>query len=395
MRKSITNRNVLFGIFALQNGFISKESLVTARKTWVLNKHKPMRQILREQDALETDTLALLEALVQKDLAMHGNDAGKESCCGQFPGRRVLDELQQVSDSDVQKSLAHAASDATIDLVPETKVSVGVSSSKGLRFRILRPHAKGGLGLVYVAHDEELNRDVALKEIQDRHADHPESRSRFMLEAEITGGLEHPGIVPVYGLGQYADGRPFYAMRFIRGDSLKEAIAKFHADGRPWREKSLELRELLERLIDVCNALQYAHDRGVLHRDLKPGNIMLGQYGETLVVDWGLAKPLGAQSRKARPCRADVASASGSGSTGTMQDSAVGTPQYMSPGKPPAPWINSARRHPQPRPTLYGGCAGRSPFETSKDAGAKADLGVLLQRVRRAIFPRPRSQRGD
>ena len=92
------------------------------------------------------------------------------------------------------------------------------------RFRILRPHAKGGLGEVFVAHDEELNREVALKEIQDRYADDPDSRARFLLEAEITGGLEHPGIVPVYGLGHYADGRPFYAMRFIHGDSLKEAI---------------------------------------------------------------------------------------------------------------------------------------------------------------------------
>src|SRR6185437_3183784 len=102
--------------------------------------------------------------------------------------------------------------------------SIGVPSSAGLRFRILRPHARGGLGEVYVARDEELHREVALKQIQDRHADHPDSRWRFVQEAEITGGLEHPGIVPVYGLGHYPDGRPFYAMRFIRGDSLKEAI---------------------------------------------------------------------------------------------------------------------------------------------------------------------------
>ena len=101
--------------------------------------------------------------------------------------------------------------------------------------------------------------------------------------------------MPVYGLGTYADGRPYYAMRFIRGDSLKEAIERFHADRvRPSRdpgERALELRKLLRRFVDVCNAIAYAHSRGVLHRDLKPGNIMLGKYGETLVVDWGLAKP--------------------------------------------------------------------------------------------------------
>src|SRR6202035_3308940 len=118
-----------------------------------------------------------------------------------------------------------------------------------------------------VALDVELHREVALKEIQDRHADDPDSRLRFLLEAEITGGLEHPGIVPVYGLGAYADGRPFYAMRFIRGQSLEEAIKTFH--GRTGGS-SLEFRQLLGRFVDVCNAMQYAHDRGVLHRDLKP-----------------------------------------------------------------------------------------------------------------------------
>ena len=97
-------------------------------------------------------------------------------------------------------------------------MSVGTATSDGQRFRVLRPHAQGGLGAVFVALDGELNREVALKQILDHHADDPVSRTRFLIEAEITGGLEHPGIVPVYGLGHYGDGRPYYAMRFIRGD---------------------------------------------------------------------------------------------------------------------------------------------------------------------------------
>src|SRR5262249_40350052 len=155
--------------------------------------------------------------------------------------------------------------------------------------RVLRPHARGGLGAVFVALDEELHREVALKHILDRHADDPVSRARFLLEAEITGGLEHPGIVPVYGLGTYAGGRPYYAMRLIRGDSLKEAIAAFHSDAAPKRDpgaRSLALRQLLRRFVDVCNAIDYAHGRGVVHRDLKPGNVIVGRHGETLVVDW-------------------------------------------------------------------------------------------------------------
>src|SRR5207302_3235612 len=140
------------------------------------------------------------------------------------------------------------------------------------------------------------------------------------------GGLEHPGVVPVYGLGQYADGRPFYAMRFIKGDSLKDTIERFHKSAAPWGtgERALEFRKLLGRFLDVCNAVAYAHSRGVLHRDLKPGNIMLGQYGETLVVDWGLAKPLdrleGVPGEAERPLKP----ASGRGVTPTQMGSALG-----------------------------------------------------------------------
>src|SRR5262245_25379595 len=99
----------------------------------------------------------------------------------------------------------------------------------GTRYHTLRPHAVGGLGAVYVARDEELGREVALKGIQPRWADDPECRERFVREAEITGRLEHPGVVPVYGLLPDAAGRPVYAMRFVRGDTLHDALRRYHA----------------------------------------------------------------------------------------------------------------------------------------------------------------------
>lgn len=171
------------------------------------------------------------------------------------------------------------------------------------RYRVVRSHARGGLGEVFLAEDTELRREVALKEIQARHADHAVNRRRFVLEAEVTGQLEHPGIVPVYGLGAYPDGRPFYAMRFIKGESFQAAIERFHAaekSGRDPGERRLAFRELLSRFVAVCNAAAYAHSKGVIHRDLKPANVMLGPFGETLVVDWGLAKHLGTAGRGAR-----------------------------------------------------------------------------------------------
>src|SRR5262245_8031804 len=113
-----------------------------------------------------------------------------------------------------------------------------LEDSSSERFRILRPHARGGLGEVFVAQDGELPREVALKQIQSHVAHDAMCRERFVREAEITGGLEHPGIVPVYGLGTYPDGRPYYAMRFIRGQTLKEVIEQFHAGGNASRHLS-------------------------------------------------------------------------------------------------------------------------------------------------------------
>jgi eukaryotic-like serine/threonine-protein kinase len=256
------------------------------------------------------------------------------------------------------------------------------------RFHVLRPHARGGLGEVFVAHDAELNREVALKEIRGRLADDPSCRARFLLEAEITGGLEHPGVVPVYSLGQYGGGRFFYAMRFIRGESLEQAIARFrraHPPGSDPGERALEFRQLLRRFVDVCNTIAYAHSRGVIHRDIKPNNVMLGPFGETLVVDWGLAKCLD------RPDSGDLAepgpwqSGSSVRSSDTLPGSAVGTPAYMSPEQAagqldvlgPAGDVYSLGA------TLYVLLTGRPPFVEGRAA-------EIIARVQRGDFPRPR-----
>lgn len=244
-------------------------------------------------------------------------------------------------DRSLESTQAHDQSD-TVDYPGsgdlgnsrQALANVGVGTAR--RYRVLRAHAKGGLGEVFVARDDELQRNVALKEIQPRFADRLESRARFVLEAEITGGLEHPGIVPVYGFGQYSDGRPFYAMRFIRGKSFAESIADFHSSTEKNRsERALELRKLLGRFVDVCDAIAYAHSRGVLHRDLKPANVMLGDFGETLVVDWGLAKaaskPENTQHVRDQQELDLLQPISGSGVEATVDGSAMGTPAYMSP----------------------------------------------------------------
>src|SRR5262249_50130050 len=157
---------------------------------------------------------------------------------------------------------------------------------------------------------------------QPEQAGDPVSQSRFTLEADVTGRLEHPGIVPVYGLGCDREGRPYYAMRLIKGDSLKDAIRHLH-EGSDAPGQSPTLRGLLNRFVAACYAVAYAHSRGVIHRDLKPANIMLGPFGETLVVDWGLAKVVGREEAGSVAGHAEPTLRPGLGSG--MGDTAAGT----------------------------------------------------------------------
>jgi serine/threonine-protein kinase len=381
------DRNLLFGILALQMDFVSRDALLKAMNAWVLAKHKPLGQILVEHGALAPEEHALVEAVVHRHVQNHGGDP-QQSLASVSSIRSARQELEQIADPDVQASLAHvAARPPGADLSSTTDYSAGTPTSSGLRFRVLRPHARGGLGEVFVARDEELHREVALKQIQARRDDAP-SRARFLLEAEVTGGLEHPGVVPVYGLGSHADGRPFYAMRLVKGDSLKDAIRAFHAADGPGRDpggRRLALRGLLGRFVAVCNAVAYAHSRGVLHRDLKPGNVMLGPYGETLVVDWGLAKVVGRSAGSDGASEGTLRPASAEGSAPTQVGAAVGTPAYMSPEQAagkieelgPASDVYSLGA------TLYCLLTGKAPFEGG-------DAGEVLRRVQRGDFPQPR-----
>jgi serine/threonine protein kinase len=139
---------------------------------------------------------------------------------------------------------------------------------------------RGGMGVVYRARDQRLNRDVAVKVLQERYPAGSAAARRFQVEARVTGQLQHPGIPPVHEVGTLPDGRPFLAMKLIKGTTLDSLLAAGTA-GRG---------SLLATFEQVCQAVAYSHEHGVVHRDLKPHNVMVGKFGEVQVMDWGLAK---------------------------------------------------------------------------------------------------------
>lgn len=253
-------------------------------------------------------------------------------------------------------------------------------TNRAQRFRKLREHAQGGLGKVFVALDDELNRRVALKQILERFAHQNESRDRFVLEAEVTGSLEHPGVVPVYGVGAYEGGEPYYAMRFIEGESMEQAIKEFHqhypADTDDPSERAFQLRKLVTRLVAVCQAIAYAHSRGVIHRDIKPENIMLGRFGETLVVDWGLAYFIDVADS---PNEQSIAGQLTVGNSGNEQGRVVGTPAFMSPEQAKGEPLDAGADVYALGATLFAILTNSTAVSTTTDEGDSRPLSDVLR----------------
>jgi serine/threonine protein kinase len=274
-----------------------------------------------------------------------------------------------------------------------------------------RLHATGGIGQVWVARDQSIGRQVALKELRPDRAGNADLRRRFLTEARVTGQLEHPGIVPVYEVAwNPADGQPFYAMRLIKGATLSEAAADYHRKRRRRQAGPLDLRGLLDVFVAVCNVVAYAHSRGVLHRDLKGQNVVLGNYGEVFVLDWGLAKVVGASAQPAAAAAkpADDSTPATALETTTLafpderlkpedasrqvtvEGQVLGTPGYMAP--------EQAAGQPEQideRTDVYGLGAILYEILTGQAPFPGKDLETILARVRQAAPLAPRAVNPD
>lgn len=286
------SRDLFFGLIALQNGLIAKEDLVAAFARWVQDKRQKLDALLVLSGAMDDATCRALWVIVEK--MIHDQGGSIIDSLARLKSHELSESraaLEALDDADIRKSCVLLP---VFETLYPSAVPAGREDGASERFRVLRPlpGGRGGMGLVQIARDEELGREVALKQIHPEKALQPALRKKFRLEAELTGNLEHPGIIPIYSLGTDQQGNPYYAMRYVQGENFSLAIKRFHQRRRQGLVdlSSIEFLQLLERLIQAAQAISYAHSRGVIHRDLKPENVLLGAYGETLVIDWGLAK---------------------------------------------------------------------------------------------------------
>jgi serine/threonine protein kinase/Flp pilus assembly protein TadD len=292
-------------------------------------------------------------------------DGGASSLAGTVddePSQTMADDVDgrtQVPD-DCNATIAEAPADGT---VAEGQISVDASRIRSTHFRQKlsarataegeQPYnpptldgdryelndfvARGGIGEVWQADDMRLGRRVALKSLRRGRET---MRERFVLEAELTGRLEHPGVVPVYDLALDRNDEPYYVMKFVRGRSMKDMVKAYFRKSKRAKAKDgdlsaddddsreLQMQRLLDSFVSLCETVGYAHERGIIHRDIKPENVMVGAFGETLVLDWGLAKDKSAPEEQLTSLSDMHLSSAG---TETRAGSAMGSPGYMAP----------------------------------------------------------------
>ncbi|HCH62046.1 MAG TPA: hypothetical protein DFR83_04520, partial [Deltaproteobacteria bacterium] len=289
---------------------------------------------------MSSDALAHLQAGLAQGLAPEDLFTAARALFAHPPSQTVYAPPPAGADDTVAWLEEHREDDPdhAVTLPTTPAVPADTPRIEGLsRYDDLGPLGMGGMGEVRRVRDRRLGRRLALKTLHSPALNRPSLVARFLEEAQVTAQLQHPGIVPIHDLGTLPDGRLWFTMREVTGQTFGAVIAEVHAARRtrmqPTAASGWTLRRLVDALHQVCEAVGYAHSRGVVHRDLKPSNIMVGSHGEVLVLDWGLAKVLGrpdlaADDGELNPVQTDRSRHS---AHLTQVGQVTGTPAYMPP----------------------------------------------------------------
>ena len=375
------DRNLLFAVLALQVDVLDEDQFIKACTLWTTRKQTDIADLLIELGWITPTDRADVERLVERKLNRHGGDPRAGLAAVADDVKRSLADLQ---DDDIRRSLCglpgpdEPTGMVTVDDIPWPQE----------RYTLKRLHASGGIGRVWLARDNSFGRNVALKELRPERAALATHRTRFLQEARITGQLEHPGIVPVYELAPRPnDQQPFYTMRFVKGRTLSEAAREWHQSRIRSQAGTLGFVTLLNAFVTICNTVAFAHSRGVIHRDLKGENVVLGDFGEVVVLDWGLAKLVDRAQGGSDDHSLVIDLADSSDAGLTAQGQAIGTPAYMAPeqasGRP-----DLIDRHTD----IYGLGAILYEVLTGGPPFSAAETHEVLRKVREEPPPPPRER---
>ncbi len=362
------------GAFAFESDLIDSRQLVAAVEIWSCDTSRDLTDILVEQQSLDPADLRLLQALWQQSQSV---------AAGKLTNPMTGDETAGASSCSDEGDVELYGWSVEAD----NRLETGHQSP---RFQVERELATGGLGSVAVARDLRLNRLVALKQIKENLRHHPAGQARFLREAEITGALEHPAIVPLYEAGVAADGAPWYAMRMLGDETMRDKAIAFHQTTPTVPDFfALEFRRLLSAFISACQGIAFAHSRGVIHRDIKPSNIVMGDHGEAVVIDWGLAKwakDVQDSASPNSPCVPELELSSRFFENDlTVEGSAIGTPGFLCPEQANGrlKQIDRSSDVFGLGATLYFLLVGKAPYEGN-------DSTTILNNARNCEFPAPR-----
>ena len=348
-------RDLLFALIAMKMGKLTDADLTKVAGDWQAKPEELLPTMLLERGIMNDKDREVIEAMVDGAMTVSLKQGG--DTLATFGGTvNFLEEIAQRTVIDADQSTFVLADQATIVTDNQaTMVSApgslpagsspgdvpAVAQSEG-RYDMPKEHASGGMGKIMLVRDKHLDRQVALKELRPdmlsgtmgaTRTGAPSSQmltipivARFMQEARVTGSLEHPSIIPIYEIGYRPDGTLYYTMKLVKGKTLQDALNAC---------KSLEDRlKLLPHIRNMCHAIAYAHSKGVIHRDIKPMNIMVGEFGETIVIDWGIAKILNQEDIHASDMKSTTKAAKQGDTLSlakTMYGQAMGSPYYMPP----------------------------------------------------------------